>query len=176
MRKRPLLFVYLVVALWSSLVTPGRAQPDPRPILGQMISAFQNCGPPQVYQMLVPQLFQLIAAQTGGQGCYPAIRAAGPVKNMQLIGQQMFPVGPVYLIRVQHPTVAVDWFMGINQFTNQIQFLSFQPAGAVMPSIATGPTPTGGGGVPQSNPVPSTPPSTPTPPTVTNCNLYPGMC
>jgi hypothetical protein len=175
--QRSIFLFSLVVLLWSSSITVGRAQPNPTVILGEMISAFQNCGPPQAYQMLAPQLFQIISLQTGNAGCYPQIRAAGPVQNMQIIGQQMFPIGPLYIIRVQHPSVTVDWFIGLNQFTGQIQFLTFQPAAATMPTIATGPTPSGGGSA-QSAPAPA--PSAPTQsaptPAPSTCSLYAGMC
>ncbi len=146
-----LTFPALATIAGASLIAaliPAKAQGlDPRPILGRMISAFQNCGPPQAYQMLSPQLFQLIAQQTGGAGCYPQIQAAGPVQGMQVIDQRQFPIGPLYVIRVTHPSATADWFMGLNQFTSKIEYLSFQSAGAQTPTISTGPTgPAGGSG------------------------------
>src|SRR5690348_11489019 len=95
-RARQILAMVLALAFLSSAL-PVRAQGfDPRPVLGQLITAFQNCGPPAVYQMLSPQLFLTIAQQTGGQGCYQQIRAAGPIQNMQILDQRQFPIGPLY--------------------------------------------------------------------------------
>ena len=176
--RNGLWIVSLAIALWASLATPGRAQQvNPSLVLGRMIAAFQNCGPPPVYQVLTPQLFQIVAQQTGGSGCYPVIQAAGPVVNMQVLGQQTFPVGPLYLIRVQHQSgVTFDWFMGLNLLINKVQVLMFQPGGgSTMPTIATGPTlgnGSGGGGTSGG----SSPPASQTTPPPANCSLYAGMC
>jgi hypothetical protein len=144
----PVRFFCVLVALLMVLCTPARVNAqgfDPRPVLHSLISAFQNCGPPQSYQVLSPLLFQLIAAQTNGQGCYPQIRAAGPVQNMQVIDQREFPIGPVYVVRVFHPNFAADWFIGFNRFTSRVEYMSFQAANGPAPTVAAGPTaPIGG--------------------------------
>jgi len=155
-------------------VVPANAQGfDPRPALGQIISAFQNCGPPQAYQILSPTVFQAVAQQTGGTGCYAPIRAAGPVRSMQVVDQRQFPIGPLYVVRVTHPGGPVDWFIGFNQFSGQVEYLTFQPAQTQQPTITTGPAPGAGGPTPTPEPTPR-----PAPPSGTDegCTLYPAMC
>lgn len=175
---RALLALVMSLSLMTA-VKPASAQAfDPRPVLGQLISAFQNCGPPAAYQVLSPQLFQLIAMQTNGRGCYPAIAAAGPVQNMQVIDQRQFPIGPLFVVRVFHPNMAVDWFIGFNQFTSKVEYLSFQAAQTQTPTISTGPTapiggsPNPGGGSPGGG----SPPSGGSSGGGDGCDLYPAMC
>jgi len=154
----------------SNLSLPAKAQGfDPRPALGALISAFQNCGPPATYQMLSPELLNIVAQQTGNTGCYMAIRAAGPVTNMQVIDQKMFPAGPLYVIRVYHQGTIVDWFMGINTAMNKVAYLTFQAPqnGQPAPTVSGGPTAPSGGSPP--------PPPSPSP-TSDGCSLYPDMC
>lgn len=175
--RKGLCKAFLGVAIWASLIGPSRAQVDPRTILAQMISALQICGPPAAYQMLMPQLFQIIYQQTGGSGCYADIRAAGPIVNMQVLAQQMFPVGPLYIIRVQHQSgVTVDWFIGFNQFQNyRIQLLMFQTAAGAAPTINTGPLNIARGGSDTVDPPPPVNSQTQTPQPA-SCSLYAGMC
>jgi hypothetical protein len=147
---------------------------DPRVPLGELIQAFQNCGPPAAFQMLSPQLFELIAQQTGGRGCYPEIQAAGPIQGMEVIDQKMYPVGPVYVIRVTHSAGSVDWFIGFNQSTGRVELLTFQPATSSQPTVEDGPqddhkggnptTPSEGGSQGGSKSSQS------------GCELYPAMC
>lgn len=145
---------------------------DPRPILSQLIQAFQMCGPPQVYQILSPQLFQIVAQQTQGTGCYQQISAAGPVQSMQVISQQQYPIGPIYVVRVNHPGTTADWIIGFNQFTSKVEHLTFQAAQGApvnLPPIAPGPRRT----------TPQTPsPPTDKPPNTSGdgCDLFPAMC
>lgn len=171
MRRMAAMQLALVAAAAFSMTTqPVRAQPDPRQPLSVLIAAFQNCGPSSAYQMLGPYLFQIIAQQTGGSGCYPQIARAGPITDMQIVQGQQFPVGPLYVIRVQHSSgVRADWFIGFNQVTGQVEYLSFQPVQGPPPTIAAGPSPSSGG--------PSTPP--PVDGSAGNgegCELYPAMC
>lgn len=163
-----LALLLLTAALGSK---PAIAQGDPRGPLLQLIQAFQNCGPPAAYQMLSPQLFQIIRQQTNGSGCYRAIQAAGPVQSAQVVDQRQFPNGTVYAVRVVHAAGAVDWFIGFNQFTSQVEYLSFQPASGSAPSVNTGPSPTASG------PGPSTTGNTPPSSNPGNgCDLFPAMC
>lgn len=163
----------LIAATAVTIVSkPTQAQFDPRQPLNTLIAAFQNCGPPAVYQLLAPNLFQIVAQQTGGRGCYPQIASAGPVTGMQVIQSQQFPIGPLYVIRVQHSSgVRADWFIGFNQGTGQVEFLTFQNAQGGNPTIQTGPSPSGDG------------PSAPPPGSggrgdsgSDGCDLYPAMC
>lgn len=176
--KRIMLGKAALLILAASLASPrpAQAQLDPRQPLGVLISAFQNCGPPAAYQILAPYLFQVVAQQTGGRGCYPQIAGAGPVAAMQVMQSQQMPVGPLYVIRVQHGSGArADWFIGFNQATGQVVYLSFQGAQDRPPTIEAGPSPTGSG--------PSTQPSGGggAPPIAgggdgEGCDLYPAMC
>lgn len=160
----------------------AKAQGSPEQLLYYVISAFQNCGPPQVYQSLSPQLYQQVFLQTQGSGCYFQIQQAGPVQQIVLIGSRDFPVGRLFQLRVSHPNTTVDWFMGVNHLTGQIDFLNFQNLvpGTPAPTIATGPTPDGGPSpMPANQPTPA--PSTgsepsPTTTPVDGCDIYPAMC
>lgn len=182
MRARAVMAFVMFLATLAAPTGANAQGFDPRPVLHSLISAFQNCGPPQAYQVLSPQLFQLIAAQTNGQGCYPQIRAAGPVQNMQVIDQRQFPIGPLYVVRVFHPNFAVDWFIGFNQFTSRVEYLSFQAAQGQPPTVATGPTtpiggqPSGGGGGGQPPPSGGQPPGGGGGSGGDGCDLYPAMC
>jgi len=170
MRQAVAVIAALAMCLFAQ--TPSAAQVDPRAPLHQLISAFQNCGPPQAYQILSPQLFQAIAMQTGGSGCYQQIAMAGPVMNMQTLDQRQFPNGTMYVVRVQHAQFAVDWFIGINHY-GQVDYLNYQNAatGGPAPTIATGPGPTSTG------PSPTAPaPTRPSGGTQDGCTLYPSMC
>jgi hypothetical protein len=166
---------------------------DPRIPLGQLIQAFQNCVASPVYRMMGPQLYQTVWAQTGGSGCYLAIRSAGPVQSMQVIEQQAFPNGTVYAIRVVHANaLPVDWFIGINRFTGTVDYLNFQTAQQALPSVSTGPvnggaipmpagsgttsggsTPAGGDG---GNPPSAQPPPKKPAGKGDGCDLFPSMC
>jgi hypothetical protein len=165
-----------------AIASPAQAQSfDPRAPLGQLIQAFQVCGPPMVYQMLSPQLFQLIGQQTGGSGCYREIAAAGPIINMQILDYREFPLGPLYVIRVFHNAGPVDWFIGFNRFNGKVESLNFQAGQSTPPNIGTGPSGGGGGGSPP-NPNPTPPPtssgggSTGGGGSSDGCQLYPAMC
>jgi len=161
----------LVAAVALLGASPSTAQGlDPRQALAVLISAFQQCGPPQAYQLLSPQLFQIVAQQTGGMGCYPAIAAAGPVLGMQLVDQKQLPGGMVYVIRVTHQAGSVDWFIGIGQASGKVELLTFQAATATPPTVATGPRPDAGG-----TPPPPPPPGS-SPEGRDGCDLYPSMC
>lgn len=160
-----------------AIASPARSQGfDPRQPLGALISAFQNCGPANIYQMLSPQLFNVVFQQTGGSGCYSQIAAAGPIQNLQVIGQQNYPLGPLFVIRVAHPSFAVDWAIGFNQFTSKVEYLTFQSAQNTPVLPPPGPLPSGG-----SPPVGGTPPapeggSPTTSGSSDGCDLYPVMC
>jgi hypothetical protein len=163
MFRRLCLTALTVSVGWSS--TAPAQQFDPRLPLGQLISAFQMCGPPQVYQMLSQQLFILVAQQTGGRGCYPQIAQAGPVTGMEILSQQQFPTGPLYIIRVTYQAgAAADWFIGFNQHDGKIESLTFQPAQAH-------PEPK-----PEPKPRPTPPPDPVEGSGGDGCDLYPAMC
>ena len=143
---------------------------EPRQVLSQVISAFQNGGPPQVYTWFGPQLYQTVYMQTNGSGFYPPLRQLGPVTGMQVTGQQQLPAGPVYAIRARHQSgQSTDWYIGFGQFTNKIEYLNFQfvNQGQPVPDINKGPDPDNSGGGAE--------PPTPTP-GGDGCDLYPAMC
>jgi len=121
---------------------------DPRPVLGQLISAFQRCGPPIVFQYLGAQLFQTIAFQTGGSGCYPSIASAGQVINMQVINGNQLPAGPVFAVRVTHQSgIIADWYIGLSNYTGKVEYLNYVAASAdtPLPDAHEGPTNDDGG-------------------------------
>jgi hypothetical protein len=166
----PLVLLFVVAGAPDARSQNFTPQTDPRPVLSQLIQAFQNCGPPQVYQWLGLALFQTISAQTGNSGCYANIRSAGFVTNMAVTGVQMFPAGPVFSVRVNHQTgVVADWFIGFSNFTGKVEYLNYQAA------VNSGPAPT-----PQT--VPSNRGEIPNPPSQDNrpqpggCEKFPGMC
>ncbi|WP_277667814.1 hypothetical protein [Novosphingobium lindaniclasticum] len=171
MKKRIIsLMLWCMATLISS---PSYGQNfDPRTTLGQMISAFQMCGPPQAYQMLSPALFKLVAMQTGGSGCYSAIASAGPITGMQVLQSQQFPVGPLYSVRVSHQSGSVIWLIGFNKFTNKIEYLNFQPdigvnqaSGDIRVGLPSGQGPSTDD---EREPNPNAEKS--------ECQLYPAMC
>lgn len=183
MRKAITGLIIMVLATLTPARAPAQAF-DPRQPLAILISAFQMCGPPQAYSLLAPQLFNGVYQQTGGTGCYGDIAGAGSVTNMQMLGAQDFPIGPLYLIRVTHQSGAVaDWFIGFNRATGQVEFLRFQApqTSGPPPSINTGPSAGGSGPSPAPVPMPA--------PVGTSggggsgggsgnagCELYPAMC
>lgn len=155
---------------------------DPRPSLGVLIAAFQQCGPPQSYQMLSPYLFNLIAQQTGGSGCYSFIAGAGAITDMQVIDSRQYPIGPVYSVRVTHVAGPVDWFIGFSQATGRVEYLTYQTVtSGVLPSVVNGPDSTKnlGGVLPLESPPPNEPPR-PGGETQTElekaCSKFPQMC
>lgn len=168
-RTAALALFLATTALGCIATRDARAQgADPRQVLGMLISAFQNCGPPDAYQWLGPQLYQTVYMQTNGSGCYGAIRQAGPITSMQIMSQQQFPAGPIYQIRVMHTGAVADWFIGISQFTGRVEYLNYQAAqqGTPAPDIRTGPAPDGG-----PSPAPG-----PDADSDDGCSLYPSMC
>lgn len=136
-------------ALSASLLVPSQAHPqqftmqtDPRPILIALIGAFQTCGPPNIYQYLGAQLFQAIAMQTGGMGCYPGIAAAGPVSQMQVNNVVQLPAGPVFAVRVTHQSgIVADWYIGLSNLSGRVEYLTFVAASATapLPDVSKGP-------------------------------------
>jgi hypothetical protein len=164
--KKVSLFALIILIGMLQFSGSAKAQGSPEQYLYNVISAFQNCGPPQVYQSLSPQLYQQVFFQTQGSGCYLQIQQAGPIQNISLIGSQEFPVGRLFQLRVSHPNTTVDWFMGVNYVTGRIDYLNFQnlASGSPAPTIATGPKPDGG---------PSPPPPTAS---TDGCDIYPAMC
>lgn len=168
---------FAVLSLCMEPFTDAIAQSfDPRAPLLQLIQAFQNCGPPQAYQILSPVLLQTVAIQTNGQGCYAQIRAAGAIMGAQILDQKTFPIGPLYVIRVTHQAGAVDWFIGFNQFTNKVELLSFQRSVTATPSIQTGPSPTSTGPSQPTTSSPTDSGSAPPDDLGDGCKLYPAMC
>jgi hypothetical protein len=170
------LLAVLAIFSWAA-VPSARAQlftqqTDPKPILYPLIQAFQNCGPPQAYQVLGVQLFQGIAAQTGGSGCYPAIRGAGPVTGMEVTGVQNFPAGPVFSVRVSHQGgTTADWFIGLSNVTGRVEYLNFQAAQSntpITPQTLPDQQSGNGGNIPNTQ--------TPKPTSNKGCDKFPGMC
>lgn len=158
---------------WLAAATAAESKDiDPEDSLRNIITAFQRCGPPEAYQALSPSVFQAVAQQTGGSGCYAPIAAAGPIQDVELIEEREFPVGPLYVMRVTHQSgPPADWFIGFNNTTGKIEYLTFQAVvGGKSSSIAKGPDPNSGG---IAKPKVVKPP----PPTTSEaCKKFPVMC
>ncbi|WCS23897.1 hypothetical protein LOK46_22510 [Methylobacterium sp. NMS14P] len=118
--------VCLLGVSWS----PAQAQfSDPRGYLGTLIQAFQNCGPSTAYQGLSPQVYQYIAMQTGGSGCYQAVQMLGQVNKLTVENQIMMPVGPLYSVRAEHASGTQSiWQIGFSRISGQVEYINFQPA------------------------------------------------
>ncbi len=145
--RRLLSVTCLALTLAAGIAYVAQAQQftnntDPKPILGQLISAFQYCGPPQVYQYLGIQLYQTIAFQTNNTGCYANIAAAGPIASMQVINVNQLPAGPVFAVRVRHQSgIVADWYIGLSNYTGRVEYLTFvgASAGSALPDANVGP-------------------------------------
>ncbi|MTH66039.1 hypothetical protein [Paracoccus shanxieyensis] len=121
------LLASLLIAL--SIPTASNAQSQPDKILASLISAFQKCGPPEAYQVLEQNVFNIIASQTGGMGCYQAIAVAGPAIDMDLIDQKDHNDGTMSLYRARHAGGnIIDWTIGIRPSTGKVYFISFTPS------------------------------------------------
>jgi esterase/lipase superfamily enzyme len=172
-----LLSVFAWVAVPSARAQLFNQQTDPKPILYALIQAFQNCGPPQAYQILGVQLFQTIATQTGGIGCYAALQSAGPVTGMETTGVQNFLDGPVFSVRVSHQGgTKADWFIGLSNLSGKVEYLNFQAAQSttpVTPQSLPQHQSADGGNIPNPTPSGSTSPNQP--PTQ-GCKMFPSMC
>ena len=83
------------------VVTQG-LQGQPEPLLGSLIAAFQNCGPPPAFQVLGPSIFQTIWMQTNGSGCYAAVQQLGQLRQIEVLQRGQLPAGPVYLMRSRY--------------------------------------------------------------------------
>ena len=176
---------YLLCSLAAIVARPSVATAqdfDPKPVLKSVIEAFQHCGPPAAYQVLSPNLWSIVWQQTGGTGCYGPIAAAGPVTKLEVIDSKTFPLGPLYVVRVYHGDVPADWFVGFNQATGKIEYLTFQSvAPGLKPTVTQGPDPAktlGGSGPkpPEPDPKPKPDPKPNLTAIEEACAKFPVMC
>jgi hypothetical protein len=100
-----------------------------RQTLMQLISAFQNCGPPQTYFLLGNFVYQTVYQQTGGTGCYPTLQLLGSLLAVRKISCIQFPAGPVTTFEATHQNGRVVWQIGISKVTDHVEWLSFQMGG-----------------------------------------------
>lgn len=163
--------LFFTISAFPQQSSAQASQFDPRLPLGQIISAFQVCGPPQVYQIFSPNLFQAVSMQTGGRGCYQAIANAGPVLRMNITEAAEFPIGPLYSILVEHQGGPVLWFIGFNRLTQRVEYLNFQPVQSFngIPSIGSG-LPNGEGPSKDDQPIAQSKNES------NECTMYPVMC
>lgn len=146
---------FYVAALICASVTVSVSNADAQQLgyeqsLRTLIPALQHCGPPQAYQILGPQIFNLISAQTGGMGCFQQLQPLGGISDIEELSSVDLPAGPVKTMKVTHSNgMETYWQIGISQFTNKVEFLNFnfvrpqdlpQEAPAVLPypSVAGG--------------------------------------
>jgi len=176
--------IVCICVLSSALVGNAEAQQNqnPVPILGSMIHQFQTGTPnPAQYG---PQLWQLLTMQTQGTGVYWQLRNLGPVGNIIVNGRLDLPQGTLYSMTALHVAGRSDWRIGINRFTNVIEYADSaigQNQPFPLPSThPTGPIPVPGP-IPGSgpNPVPNPGPggTTPTGPSTSDaCAQFPDLC
>jgi hypothetical protein len=165
------------------LGAPARAQFDPRVILSGMIQQLQQGRPdPSWYG---PQLWQLMAMETGGSGVYPVLAALGQVRDIAVLQQNPLPGGFVYVMTAQHVGGVSHWMLGIGTASRRIEYAQaqFVPEGGLPggpPGRAPAPPP-GGLGNPAPQPAPPGPSNAPprlAPPTSQSeaCRRFPNLC
>lgn len=147
---------------------PVLAQADPRQILASVIQQLQTGTPnPGWYG---PQVWGVIAAQTGNSGYYPQLASLGPVSSVNLVSSQGLPGGAIFQMVANHQYGHSAWFIGIGNLSNRIEYANFNVGNSLPSNPVPNPTP---------SPTP-TPTPTPTPPTTgspdDSCSLYPNLC
>lgn len=165
----PLLFLVFVAS-------PKAQERDPTPILGSVIFQFQNGRPiPGWYN---PQLWQLFTMQTNGTYVYPHLQMIGPVQRIQINEVLRLPVGSLYSMTAFHASGRSDWRIGINKYSDQIEYadLSVNQGPYQLPRIGPVPNPT-----PNPNPYPNPDPNpdpnpNPNPDPSPACQQFPDLC
>lgn len=148
----------------------AQAQVDPRAILWEVIRQLQTGNPNPTWYG--PQLWQVIAMQTGNSGIYPQLAQLGVVSTIDITQQQQLPQGVIYSMTAHHQGGTSSWNFGINTFTNRIEYANFNIGQPLpLPSVPGNPQP----------PNPTTPldPSDPKPapgPGSSSCQKFPDLC
>jgi hypothetical protein len=173
-----------VCLLLGSLLICGssaraHAQADPRNILAGVISQVQTGTPNPAWYG--PQLWHTIAMQTGNTGIYPQLLVLGPVTNISLLQQQELPQGWLFAMTATHLLGESNWILGIDRFSNRIEYVSFYvgpgpntlPHPGPTPPVVTGPTPP-----PTPRPAPNPDPPNPGPAVQDSeaCRKFPLLC
>lgn len=135
-------------------------------ILGQLINAFQVCGPPSAYQLLGQAVFQAVAMQTQNTGCYPYLQMLGRVQDVSRTASEEYPAGPVEEFEVQQQNGTSYWQMGISKFTGKVEWLTVNSQRVPVPAFpkAVADVDTGGTKKQPKHDEPA------------GCQLYPQMC
>lgn len=156
--------------------TEAQQQRDPVPVLASMIYQFQDGTPLQNWYS--PQLWEMFRMQTQGTGIYWPLRNLGPVNNIVVNSRLDLPVGALYSMTAFHAGGRSDWRIGINSYTDRIEYAdtALGQAGPYTLPSAQPTTPDPGPASP-TNPDP-TPPITPDPPSATSeaCKQFPDLC
>src|SRR5262249_917031 len=110
----------MIGALVSACLIAGlvelHAQNDPRQVFEGMIYQVSTGTPnPNWYS---PQLWQLIAYQTGNSGVYPQLRQLGVVKKVTVTQWVALPGGILYAMTAEHAFGRSYWTFGIGTFSN----------------------------------------------------------
>lgn len=162
-----------VLALVLCLIVPSiaKAQVDPKITLQGLIQQLSTGTPNPTWYS--PQLWAAIAAQTGGTGYYYQLAAAGPPGTITVSEQMVMPQGVLYKMRSKHSSgLTVEWLLGLNTFTNRIEYLNSNPVSGV--TTAPGPFPDPDPvGKPKPNPDDD---KTTIPPKDDACTKFPGLC
>lgn len=121
----------LASTLFLGLALPAQAQfsgnlsaQDPADVLRILIPTFQNCGPTQNYTLLGQMVFQAVAMQTNGAGCYPQLQVLGPLQDLEELSSVELPAGPVKTYRATHANGTIYWQIGISRFTQKVEWLT----------------------------------------------------
>jgi hypothetical protein len=171
----------LLAAVLACLAPTAQAQFDPRAVLQGMIAQLQTGRlDPNWYG---PQLWQVMAMQTGGTGIYPQLVALGPVQNIAVMQQNPLPGGIVYNLAAQHAAGISNWLIGIGSMSRRIEYAEaqFVPAGGLPGGLPGGAGPPPGLGNPSPSPAPgASGPSNPAPVPPSSasdaCRRFPNLC
>lgn len=162
----------LVVVTLGSITVDATAQVDPRRVLAAVILQVQTGTPnPAWYGM---ELWQTIAAQTGGTGVYPQLRQLGVVRDVRVTQQQALPQGWLYAMTATHEHGQSTWMLGISNITSRIEYASFNVGVASVPLPGPAPAPPSTPG-PAPGPAPGPTPG-PSKDGSEACKKFPNLC
>lgn len=120
---------------------PGRIAPaaSPEHVLKELIAQVQTGTPDASF--IGPQLWQMIAAQTGNSGVYPSLVKLGAVQDVDVIAQRNLPAGPMYSMKAIHKGGESTWLLGISRVSRKVEYASFGIDSASAPVLPPQPDP-----------------------------------
>lgn len=134
--------VLTVQQAYAQDAPPGRiaSNGSPDKVLLELIAQVQT-GTPDA-SLIGPQLWQIIAAQTGNSGIYPLLVQLGRVKSVDVIAQRDLPAGPIYSLKATHTGGESHWLLGISNVSRKIEYASFGVNSPSAPILPPQPDPT----------------------------------